>query len=119
MKITALMIEPNTQPKKISIDNTLPAPQAAVGGYIEVIRLADGALIVCNEEGKLQGLPVNRILRDDAETKMDTLVGNILILYASEGSSDFSSLPDCMCRKYIQIFYTEDVTIERSAKGNE
>lgn len=30
-----------------------------VNGYIEIVRLGDGKIIVCNEEGKLIGLPVN------------------------------------------------------------
>ena len=46
--------------------------QEIVGGYIEVIRLNDGRLIIVNEEGLLQGLPVNieatNILRRDHST---------------------------------------------------
>lgn len=30
-----------------------------VGGYIEVVTLRDGLMMIVNEEGKLQGLPVN------------------------------------------------------------
>jgi hypothetical protein len=33
--------------------------QQMVGGYIEVIYLSEGRLMVLNEEGKLRGLPVN------------------------------------------------------------
>ena len=33
--------------------------QGAVGGYIEIVPTRDGRLLVCNEEGKLKGLPVN------------------------------------------------------------
>ena len=43
--------------------------QKIVGGYIEIIRLNDGRLIIVNEEGLLQGLSVNieatSILRRD------------------------------------------------------
>lgn len=42
------------------IDNTLEAMQEFVGGYIEAVTLSDGKVIICNEEGKLLGLPYNR-----------------------------------------------------------
>ncbi len=37
---------------------TLAELQAAVGGYIEIVHLDEGALVI-NEEGKLHGLPLN------------------------------------------------------------
>ncbi|WP_302645006.1 DUF3846 domain-containing protein [Dysosmobacter sp.] len=33
--------------------------QAAVGGYIETVTFASDAVVICNEEGRLQGLPHN------------------------------------------------------------
>lgn len=39
--------------------NTLEAFQEAVGGFIETYTLATDLVILCNEEGKLQGLPHN------------------------------------------------------------
>lgn len=41
------------------LDNTLEAMQRFVGGYIEIVRLSDDLALVCNEEGKLQGLPMS------------------------------------------------------------
>lgn len=40
---------------------TLEEMQSAVGGYIEIVRLKHGILMVVNEEGKLQQLPHNEI----------------------------------------------------------
>lgn len=40
-------------------DFTLEELQKIVGGYIEVVRLDDGAIMIINEEGKLHGLPPN------------------------------------------------------------
>lgn len=34
------------------IDNTLEALQKAVGGYIEVVPIGDGIVMICNENGK-------------------------------------------------------------------
>ena len=39
--------------------NTLEALQQAVGGYIETVSFCEDALVICNEEGRLQGLPYN------------------------------------------------------------
>ena len=40
-------------------DNDLKAFQKAVGGYIKTVTLATDLVIICNEEGRLQGLPHN------------------------------------------------------------
>jgi Domain of unknown function (DUF3846) len=73
---------------------TLAELQAAVGGYIEALRvplelLTDGAPLVlfCNEDGKRQHLPINRfatfmmrtILRPD-----DQIVGDALVCTMTE-----------------------------------
>lgn len=56
--------------------------QEIVGGYIEIIRLNDGRIIIVNEEGLLQGLPVNieatNILRRDHSTTQ-YIVGNAIV----------------------------------------
>lgn len=41
------------------IDNTLEALQGIVGGNIEVITVATDCVLICNEEGRLLGLPEN------------------------------------------------------------
>lgn len=41
------------------IDNTLEALQKIVGGYIEVVTLAPDLALICNEEGRIYGLPLN------------------------------------------------------------
>lgn len=38
---------------------TLEEAQAMVGGYVQLVELADGSQLIVNEEGKLRGLPVN------------------------------------------------------------
>jgi hypothetical protein len=40
-------------------ENSLEAFQKAVGGYIETYTLTPELVVICNEEGKLQGLPYN------------------------------------------------------------
>ncbi len=51
--------EPGKKPRITEIENSLSALQEAVGGYIETVTFAEDCCIICNEEGRLQGLPYN------------------------------------------------------------
>lgn len=66
------------------IDNTLEAMQEIVGGYIETITLP-GCVIVCNEEGKLRGLPENLKLPND------TVVGTVII--CGKDDDEYTDVP--------------------------
>lgn len=55
----AIIKEPGKKPRITEIENNLAALQKAVGGYIETVTLAKDCCIICNEEGRLQGLPYN------------------------------------------------------------
>ena len=60
-KISVLLVEPNKYPKMIEIDDTLEAMQEVVGGDIEeYMPFEDEVAIICNEEGKVNGLAPNR-----------------------------------------------------------
>ena len=51
--------EPGQRARVTEIENSLSELQQAVGGYIETVTLAEDCCIICNEEGRLQGLPYN------------------------------------------------------------
>ena len=75
---------PGCAPEPRDIPNTLEELQATVGGYIETVTIATDAAIICNEEGRLQGLPHNcRIFGVD-------FAGPILIAGVAE--DEFSDL---------------------------
>ena len=60
-KISVLLVEPNKYPKMIEIDDTLEAMQEVVGGDIEeYMPFEDEVAVICNEEGKVNGLTPNR-----------------------------------------------------------
>lgn len=66
-KITVLLVEPGKYPKFIKIDDTLEAMQEVVGGYIEeYMPYEDEVAIICNEEGKYAGMPLNRAIYSEA-----------------------------------------------------
>ena len=58
-KIKIYVKEPGKDPEQRTIPNTLEALQKIVGGYIETYRVASDLTIICNEEGRLMGLPYN------------------------------------------------------------
>ena len=49
-----------------------------VGGYIEVLRFDDGTMLVLNEEGKVYGLPYNRIATLYAKVRVDLFDGDYI-----------------------------------------
>lgn len=60
-RISVLLVEPDRYPRMIEIDDTLEAMQAVVGGDIEeYMPFEDEVAIICNEEGKVNGLTPNR-----------------------------------------------------------
>ncbi len=68
-------------------DFTLAEAQALVGGLIEVFHLVDGRVMICNEEGKLERLPVNveaTIIFRRTYGPRDTIVGDVVICRDSE-----------------------------------
>ena len=73
------------------IDNNLEDMQEIVGGNIEVIRLDENVIAILNEEGKLMGLPSNRVwLDENTDCPIDVLKGNIFCC-RSDGE-EFASL---------------------------
>ena len=51
--------------------------QDIVGGYIEIVYLNDGRIMVVNEEGKINGLDYN--LQGTLAYRKDVIVGNVLV----------------------------------------
>lgn len=79
----------------VEIENSLKAKQDYVNynephGLIQVICI-EGIDIICNDEGKLQQLPPNRVLIDEYGEVVDIFVGNILaVRHNDEG--EFTSI---------------------------
>ena len=67
-KISVVLVEPNKYPKVVEIEDTLEAMQKIVGGYIEqYMPFGDEVAIICNDEGKINGLPLNRAIYSEPE----------------------------------------------------
>lgn len=104
--ITVLVVEPMKRPDVRQIDNTLESMQKNVGGLIQPIYpFDDPVALVCNDEGKLMGLPPNRLLRDDSGQPYDLICGTFFI--TGLGTEDFTSLTDEQIGKYTKLFEKE------------
>ena len=55
----AVAKRPGEPGKVITIDNDLKVLQEYVGGYIENFTFSTNACVICNEEGRIIGLPYN------------------------------------------------------------
>ena len=55
----AIRKKPGCEPELVEVENTLRVLQTEVGGYIETVTIASDAVVICNEEGRLCGLPYN------------------------------------------------------------
>lgn len=68
-QIRVLLVQPGKYPKEVSIGDSLESMQTVVGGYIEeYMPFEDEVAIICNEEGKMMGLPLNRAIYAEPET---------------------------------------------------
>jgi hypothetical protein len=82
-KVQVLIIHADGSGHQSLIDPTLETLQTIVGGDIEIVTIGDCHLY-CNEEGKLQGLPINIRATEFAWTlgwpQGDVLCGNVVFL---------------------------------------
>ncbi len=109
--ITVLLVEPEKHPQVVQIGTELSDLQAAVGGYIEVVYPFDDPVgLIVNEEGKLNGLPLNRALYDEDGQISDVVAGSFLVTGLTEDS--FGSLTQEQISKYEQTFHRPETFIK-------
>ncbi len=103
MKI--LLVEPGKEPALKEIDGSLKSMQEIVGGTIQAIYpFEESVALICNDEGKLLGLPLNRGLRDEKGRIYDIVAGTFFLCGAPEDSDSFGSLTDGAMQAFKQRF---------------
>ena len=101
--IAVLVVEPGKEPYVKEIDSDLKSLQHEVGGCIEAIYpYKDPVALVCNEEGKLEGLPLNRALRDEDGDIYDVVAGTFMVVGLTDDS--FGSLTVEQMQKFSDHF---------------
>jgi Domain of unknown function (DUF3846) len=85
--VRVLICKAGETPKVKMIENTLANLQKFVGGYIEVSYAVEGITMIINEEGKIQNLNPNFIIRS-----FDVIVGDVLFIGSAD--EEFASISD-------------------------
>jgi hypothetical protein len=89
--ITILVKEPNEEPQVITIENEYEKIKELVGGYIETVTLGKRLMLVCNDEGKLNRMPLNFFLCFPDENPTDIIVGPAFFC-SFDAEGEFTSL---------------------------
>ena len=106
-----LLVKPCQHPTVIEIDGTLESMQTLVDGTIQALYLVDDtAAIICNDEGKLLGLPPNRMLFDPESSKVcDVVAGDFFVCNAPPDAENFESLTDEQITRYTKRFQALEI----------
>ena len=90
----AIKIPVEGKAELVEIDNELKPLQEAVGGYIETLTIASDCCLICNEEGRLKGKPLNV-----RASQLGTLiVGDVLIVGVDE--DEFTDVPEAAIKLF-------------------
>lgn len=101
--ISVVIVEPGKLARQAYIDSSLSGMQRVVGGDIEAVYpFKEEVCLVCNEEGKIKGLPLNRALYDRKGNACDAIAGTFFICGC--GGERFSGLTDDQLKRYTQLY---------------
>ena len=115
MKI--LLILPGKRPVRKEICGSLNSMQEIVGGPIQILYpFQDPVALICHEEGKLLGLPLNSSLRDDRGQIYDAIAGTFFLCGAPPDSDHLDSIPEELISKYQERFTFPEVFIQLNGR---
>lgn len=104
-----VIVEPEKKPFVQNIDNTLTSMQQIVGGTIQAVYLFEEPVaLICNDEGKLLNLPLNRALRDSNGAIYDIVAETFFLCAAPVDSDRFECLTDEQVQIYLERFATPE-----------
>ena len=113
--MNVLMVEPGKAPYETQIGDDLRSMQAAVDGYIQAVYpYKEPVALICNEDGKLNRLPLNRALRDADGDIYDIVAGNFFIV--GLGQNDFTDLPHELAEQFAEQFRQPEMFLREGDK---
>ena len=114
-KISVLVVEPEKKPYAKEISSGLSSLQHEVGGYIQAVYpYEEPVAIICDEEAKLKGSELNRVLRDEDGQIYDVVAGTFLIV--GLGEEDFTSLTPEHMKQFKEKFDTPEMFMRINGK---
>ncbi len=101
-KIKVLLLEPDKVATVTEIGTSLEDMQKVVGGFIETAYFFDDPVVlVVNDEGKINGMPLNRGIYDKNRKLVDIIAGPAFL--CGDTGESFTSLTDDQIQKYSQL----------------
>lgn len=116
-QIKVIFCEAGKRARMLETDNNLGCFQKLVGGWIEeFMPFEDEVAIVCNEEGKVNRLPLNRAITDEDGQMLDIIAGDFFICYAPVESEKWLDLPPELEKKYMEKFFLPEDFFKEDGK---
>lgn len=105
-----VIVKPGKRAYTKEIEPGLESMQEVVGGPIQALfPFEDHVALVCNDEGKLLGLPLNRGLRDENGELYDIVSGTFFLCGAPPNSGHFDSLTGEQVEKFKTMFHQPEM----------
>ena len=107
-KLKGLLVAENKLPEVVEIPDTLKSLQELVGGYIEYCYMPEheDIVLICNEEGKINGMGPNR------DIGHDIIFGPFFVIGDNPDIGANISLTDEQISKWSKIF--DEKSIEKT-----
>lgn len=100
-----VIVGPKKKPVVQNIDSSLASMQQIVGGTIQAVYpFEEPVALICNDEGKLLRLPLNRALRDSNGAIYDLVAGTFFLCAAPADNDRFEGLSDEQAQAYLERF---------------
>ena len=115
-EIKVVMVEPGKAARVIEIGTELEDLQEAVGGgFIETFYpFEEEVCIVCNDEGKFNGMEPCRAIRDEDGDIADVIFGPFFLCDCS--TDHFESLSDEQLQKYLKLFFFPEAFLRSNGR---
>lgn len=94
-KLKVIICPAEREPYAANVSDSLEALQKIVGGYIKTVTVFTDAVVICNEEGRILGLPENR------NFFISGICGDCLI--CGVDGEEFASLSEPECGKLLKL----------------
>ena len=110
--LKVILCKPGETAEVVEIEDELESMQDLVGGliepydpfYSETDPRYENVILVCNEEGKLMQLPLNRAIVDEDGRVMDVIRGPFFLCYAPGESESFLSIPPDLEEEFLRKY---------------
>ena len=109
-KLKGLLVAENKLPEVVEIPDTLKSLQELVGGYIEYCYMPEheDVVLICNEEGKINGMGPNR------DIGHDIIFGPFFVIGDNPDIGENILLTDEQISKWTKIF--DEKSIDKTSE---